>query len=55
MIFVQIWFFQRLKLYSIRHWALEQKWMAVLLPLLLLYDSEKFQIVLSVEKRFMIF
>lgn len=36
----QCWFTHSLHRYSITEWSMEQKWIAVLLPLLVLHDSK---------------
>nr|CAG4640732.1 EOG090X03I5 [Eulimnadia texana] len=40
--FVMCWFWHEMRKFSIAHWSLEQKWMSVLLPLLLLYNDPLF-------------
>ena len=37
--FLQCWFFFCMKKYSVVHWSLEQKWMSILMPLLILYNG----------------
>ena len=37
---LQCWFTHSLHRYSITEWSMEQKWIAILLPLLVLYDSK---------------
>jgi len=36
----QCWFAHSLRKFAIHDWSIEQKWMTLLLPLLLLYDSK---------------
>lgn len=36
----QCWFGHTLRKYIVHDWSIEQKWLALLLPLLILYDSK---------------
>lgn len=36
----QVWFGHSLRKYPVHDWSIEQKWISVLLPLLILYNSE---------------
>jgi hypothetical protein len=36
----QCWFAHSLRKFAVHDWSIEQKWMSVLLPLLLLYNGE---------------
>nr|CAG4634689.1 EOG090X03I5 [Alona affinis] len=46
------WFFHSMKKYSVIHWSLEQKWMAILLPMLILYNDPLFPLGFLVDSWF---
>nr|SVE76910.1 EOG090X03I5 [Daphnia lumholtzi] len=46
------WFFVSMKKYSVVNWSLEQKWMSVLMPLLILYNDPVFAMSFLIDSWF---
>nr|CAG4649198.1 EOG090X03I5 [Scapholeberis mucronata]SVE93522.1 EOG090X03I5 [Scapholeberis mucronata] len=49
---VTCWFFISMKKYSVVHWSLEQKWMSLLMPMLILYNDPLFPLSFLVDSWF---
>lgn len=49
--YFQCWFAYSLRTFMMHDWSIEQKWMSILLPLLMLYDSKGFHFFLLKLRR----
>ena len=47
----QCWFLHTMKKYSVMHWGLEQKWLAlILMPMLIMYNGKILYLIFSLFK-----